>query len=74
MVYDLAKPRKGGDDWLKSVITGIRLDLDDSAGGAFTLQQVAIVSIPGGATPEAAPPKAATPEAAAVPAKAPAAP
>lgn len=69
MVYDLAKPRKGGDDWLKSVITGIRLDLDDSAGGAFTLQQVAIVTIPGGATPEAA-----TPEAAAVPAKAPAAP
>jgi len=74
MVYDLAKPRKGGDDWLKSVITGIRLDLDDSEGGAFTLQQVAIVSIPGGATPEAATPKAATPEAAAVPAKAPAAP
>ncbi|MCA6286251.1 hypothetical protein [Phenylobacterium sp.] len=69
MVYDLAKPRKGGDDWLKSVITGIRLDLDDSAGGAFTLQQVAIVTIPGGATPEAA-----TPEAAAVPAKAPTAP
>jgi hypothetical protein len=69
MVYDLAQPRKGGDDWLKSVITGIRLDLDDSAGGAFTLQQVAIVTIPGGATPEAA-----TPEAAAVPAKAPAAP
>jgi hypothetical protein len=69
MVYDLAKPRKGGDDWLKSVITGIRLDLDDSEGGAFTIQQVAIVNIPGGATPETA-----TLEAAAVPAKAPAAP
>ena len=53
MVYDLAKPRKGGDDWTRSVITGVRLDLDDSAGGAFTVHQVAIVNLPGGATPEA---------------------
>lgn len=55
MVYDMAKPRKGGDDWVKSVITGLRLDLDDDAGGAFTLHQVAIVNIPGGAAPEAQP-------------------
>ncbi|MFM8374923.1 MAG: hypothetical protein ACKN9P_02535 [Phenylobacterium sp.] len=54
MVYDLAQPKKGGDDWTQSVITGVRLDLDDSAGGAFTIHQVAIVSIPGGATPPAA--------------------
>jgi len=53
MVYDLAKPKKGGDDWTRSVITGVRLDLDDSAGGAFTVHQVAIVNLPGGATPEA---------------------
>lgn len=53
MVYDVAKPKKGGDDWTRSVITGVRLDLDDSAGGAFTVHQVAIVNLPGGATPEA---------------------
>lgn len=55
MVYDLANPRKGGDDWVKSVITGLRLDLDDDAGGAFTIHQVAIVNVPGGAAPEAEP-------------------
>lgn len=53
MVYDLAQPKKGGDDWTRSTITGVRLDLDDSTGGAFTIHQVAIVSIPGGATPPA---------------------
>ncbi len=60
MVYDLAQPKKGGDDWTRSTITGVRLDLDDSTGGEFTIHQVAIVSIPGGA----APPAAATPPAA----------
>ena len=62
MVYDMANPRKGGDDWVKSVITGLRLDLDDDAGGEFTLHQIAIVNIPGGAAPEAQP--APTPPAA----------
>ena len=51
MVYDMAKPRKGGDDWVKSVITGLRLDLDDDVGGEFTLHQVAIVNVPGGVSP-----------------------
>ena len=51
MVYDMAKPRRGGDDWVKSVITGLRLDLDDDAGGEFTLYQVAIVNVPGGVSP-----------------------
>jgi hypothetical protein len=46
MVYDLAQPKKGGDDWTRSTITGIRLDLDDSEGGEFTIHQVAIVSLP----------------------------
>jgi hypothetical protein len=46
MVYDLAQPKKGGDDWTRSTITGVRLDLDDSAGGEFTIHQVAIVSLP----------------------------
>ena len=51
MVYDLAKPILGGDDWLKSTIKGLRLDLDDDAGGEFTLYQVAIVNVPGGVSP-----------------------
>lgn len=51
MVYDLSNPKKGGDDWVKSVITGLRLDLDDDAGGAFTLHQIAIVSLPVAETP-----------------------
>ena len=55
MVYDMANPRKGGDDWVKSVITGLRLDLDDDVGGDFTVHQVAIVNIPGGAAPETPP-------------------
>jgi hypothetical protein len=46
MVYDLAKPKKKGDDWTRSTITGIRLDLDDTEGGEFTIHQVAIVSLP----------------------------
>jgi hypothetical protein len=46
MVYDLAQPKKGGDDWTRSTITGIRLDLDDTEGGEFTIHQVAIVSLP----------------------------
>ena len=54
MVYDLAHPKKGGDDWTRSTISGVRLDLDDSAGGAFTIHQVAIVNLPGGAAPAAA--------------------
>jgi hypothetical protein len=51
MVYDLAKPQRGGDDWVKSTIKGLRLDLDDDAGGEFTLYQVAIVNVPGGVSP-----------------------
>ena len=53
-VYDLAKPLLGGDDWTKSTIKGLRLDLDDDVGGEFTLYQVAIVNVPGGVTPEPA--------------------
>jgi len=51
MVYDLSNPKKGGDDWVKSVITGLRLDLDDDAGGAFTIHQIAIVSLPADIAP-----------------------
>ena len=67
MVFDLANPRKGGEDWVKSVITGLRLDLDDDAGGAFTIHQVAIVNVPGGAAPETAPAAAPAAQAPAAP-------
>jgi hypothetical protein len=46
MVYDLANPKKGGDDWVTSTIKGLRLDLDDTADGAFVIRQIAVVSLP----------------------------
>lgn len=46
MVYDMANPKKGGDDWVSSTISGLRLDFDDSADGAFLIHQIAVVSLP----------------------------
>ncbi|WP_143754983.1 hypothetical protein [Caulobacter sp. BP25] len=46
MVYDMARPKRGGDDWSASIISGLRLDLDDSADGAFLIRQIAVVSAP----------------------------
>ncbi len=50
MVYDMANLKKGEGDWTASTISGLRLDLDDSAGGAFIIHQVAVVSLPTTAT------------------------
>jgi hypothetical protein len=50
MVYDMANLKKGGRDWSDSTISGLRLDLDDSAGGAFIIHQVAVVSLPSTST------------------------
>lgn len=47
LVYDMARPRKGGDDWTTSMIDQIRLDTDDQAGGTFTVHQIAVVENPG---------------------------
>lgn len=58
MVYDLSKPFQGGDDWVTSTIESLRLDLDDDVGGEFTIHQIAIVNVPGGAG--LAKPRAAT--------------
>lgn len=55
MVYDVAGSKKGGNDWSSSVIRRLRLDLDDDIGGAFTVYQVAVVNVPGGVSPPAAP-------------------
>lgn len=46
MVYDMAELKKGGDDWVSSIITGLRVDLDDSAAGVFRVHQVAVVTLP----------------------------
>jgi hypothetical protein len=49
MVYDMANPKKGGDDWVTSTISSLRLDLDDSADGVFVIHQIAVVSLPASA-------------------------
>lgn len=59
MVFDMRHPAAGGDDWKSSIIDQVRLDVDDGAGGAFIVHQVAIAQDPGGITPQPpAPPKA----------------
>ena len=60
LAYDMARPVKGDDDWLKSMIAQLRIDTDDGAGGRFRLRQLAIVQNP---APERlrAPPPAARP-------------
>jgi hypothetical protein len=63
MVYDLSKPFQGGDDWSTSTIESLRLDLDDDIGGEFTIHQIAIVNIPGGASPRKPAAPAAAPAA-----------
>ena len=47
LVYDMANPKRGGDDWTNSLIDQIRLDTDDAGGGAFTVHQVAVTENPG---------------------------
>ncbi len=46
LVYDMGSLLAGGDDWMKSMIKHIRLDLDDDAGGDVLLQQIALVREP----------------------------
>ena len=45
--YDMHRLRAGADDWKMSVIDQLRMDLDDVAGGAFTIHQVAVANDPG---------------------------
>jgi hypothetical protein len=42
LVYDMAHPTVGGEDWTLSLIDQIRLDLQDGPGGEFVVHQVAI--------------------------------
>lgn len=46
LAYDMANPKKGGDDWTRSIIDQIRIDTDDGIGSRFRLRQIAIVENP----------------------------
>ena len=62
LVFDMHRLSKGELDWRNSIIDQVRIDLDDGAGGAFIVRQVAIALDPGG-IPLAAPPKGLKPAA-----------
>lgn len=47
MVYDMARPKRGGEDWTNSLIDQIRLDTDDQGGGGFLIHQIAVTENPG---------------------------
>lgn len=47
LVYDMAKLKRGGDDWTNSLIDQIRVDTDDQAGGGFVVHQIAVTENPG---------------------------
>jgi hypothetical protein len=47
LAYDMARPKQGGDDWALSYIDQLRFDLDQDAGGAFVIRQIAVVQNPG---------------------------
>ncbi len=61
LVYDMARPKKGGDDWTRSIIDSLRIDTDDQAGGTFTIHQIAVTENPGPAALGVAPPPPAPP-------------
>ena len=46
MVYNMGQLVLGDSDWSESVIDQIRLDIEDKAGGAFVIHQIAIVQNP----------------------------
>ena len=60
LVYDMSRQAIGAPDWTQSTIDQIRLDIEDKAGGAFVIHQVAITDNPDQAA-LAPPPAAAVP-------------
>jgi hypothetical protein len=48
LVFDMHRLSKGDLDWRNAIIDQVRIDLDDGAGGAFIVRQVAIALDPGG--------------------------
>jgi hypothetical protein len=64
LVYDMTRQATGAPDWTQSTIDQIRFDIEDKAGGAFVIRQIAIAENPnpGALTPASAlPPVAAAP-------------
>ncbi|WP_309605926.1 hypothetical protein [Phenylobacterium sp.] len=65
LVYDMRRQTLGAPDWTESTIDQIRLDIEDKAGGAFVIRQIAIAenpdSRPPPALPLATPPEATPP-------------
>jgi hypothetical protein len=63
MVYDMSRQTVGAPDWTQSTIDQIRFDIEDKAGGAFVIHQIAIAENPDPAalTPAKPPAKPAPP-------------
>ncbi|RAK59665.1 hypothetical protein DJ021_07540 [Phenylobacterium hankyongense] len=61
LVYNMAKPAAGGDDWTNSTIDQLRFDPDDQLGGEFVIHQVAIGENPDPAAPLGPPAPAPAP-------------
>ena len=57
LVYDMSRQAAGAPDWTQSTIDQIRLDIEDKAGGAFVIRQIAIAedSDPAALAPSPAP-------------------
>lgn len=46
LVYDMTRQAAGAPDWTQSAIDQIRFDIEDRAGGAFVIRQIAIAENP----------------------------
>jgi hypothetical protein len=46
MIYDMANQANGAPDWSQSTIDHLRIDMEDKAGGAFIIHQIAVVENP----------------------------
>ena len=56
LVYDMSRQTLGGPDWTDATIDQIRVDIEDKAGGAFVIHQIAIAENPNPPPPAAPPP------------------
>jgi hypothetical protein len=70
LVYDMTRQAAGAPDWTQSTIDQIRFDIEDKAGGAFVIRQIAIAENPNPAALSPGGALAPPPAAAAAPAPA----
>ena len=61
LIYDMSRQAAGGPDWTQSVIDQIRFDIEDKAGAAFVIRQIAIAESSDPAALTLAPKSAAAP-------------